>query len=125
MNPIAVTFPIAAIVAMLFLLWRDFVRPGASRWWVLIIRTGLFLGVTGTLLFNRVRYARLFEEANTDFLVGLAVIIGVSGAGYYLFRGFRALRPAPPRSDIDEEPLPSIFGDSGQSANSEDDLESR
>ncbi len=110
MNPIAITFPLAAIVAMLFLLWRDFVRPRASRWWVLVIRAFLFLGVTGTLLVNRVRYARLFEEANTDFLVGFAVIIGVSGAGYYLFRGFRVLRPAQ-KSDIEEEPLPLIFGE--------------
>ena len=110
MNPIAFAFPMAAITAMLFLLWSDFARRGrTNRWWVMFIRMALFLAVTGVLVSNRLRFPGVFERSGTDALVGIAVVIGIGGGAYYLLRGVRMKRGDNVPAAAEEEPLPSIW----------------
>ncbi len=101
MNPIAFTFPLAAITVMLFLLWSDSVRRSRrSHPMVYVLRAVLFGVLAGVLIFNTISYPTNFNTA-LRILVGLAVVIALGGIVYFL-------RKARNRRTPDDEPLPTL-----------------
>lgn len=102
MNPIGITFPLAAITAMLYLVWSDATRGRTKSRLVLVIRMTIFLGVIGALVWNRIQYPGYFQDSLPSFLFALAIAVALLGGAYYLRRVIG-------REKRQEEPLPRIF----------------
>ena len=109
MNPIGITFPLAAITAMLYLVWSDATRGRTKSRLVLVIRMTIFLGVIGALVWNRIQYPGYFQDSLPSFLFALAIAVALLGGAYYLRRVIG-------REKRQEEPLPRIFPGAGRTS---------
>lgn len=76
---------IAAITLMLWILWRDSLRPHRRAPILYAVRTALYLIASGILILNRVRYPSQFSRGET-VLVFVAAAIGIFGAVYFARR---------------------------------------
>jgi hypothetical protein len=76
---------IAAITLMLWILWRESLRPSRRTPVLYALRIALYLIVSGILILNRVRYPSQFTRGDT-LLVIVAVVIGLFGASYFARR---------------------------------------
>jgi len=85
------TFPLLAMTVMLWILWSDTVRPQRSSRIVYLVRMILFLAMIGALYYNLVSYPAAFTTT-ARVLVGLATIVGLTGAGYFFRRSRTATR---------------------------------
>ena len=90
MNPTAVTFPIAAITLMLWILWSDSIRSHRPTRLVYGIRVMMFLAAAGAIIFNLVSYFRLFSLTSQALNV-IAAAIGVGGAVYFFRKATRRI----------------------------------
>jgi Co/Zn/Cd efflux system component len=91
LNPTAVTFPIAAITLMLWILWSDSIRPHRPTPIVYSIRVMMFLGAAAAIIYNLVSYFRLFSLTSQALNV-VAAAIGVGGAVYFFLKATRRIR---------------------------------
>lgn len=80
-----ITFPIAAITLMLWILWSDSIRPHKPTPFVYGYRIILYLGAVGVLLYNVIVYSRAYTAFGKG-LVGIAVVIGLGGATYFFLK---------------------------------------
>jgi hypothetical protein len=76
---------IAAMTVMLWILWRDTVRPRRPSPILYTMRVALYLIVSGLLTLNMVRYPAHFSGSARVVAI-MAVIVGVIGAGYFARR---------------------------------------
>jgi hypothetical protein len=76
---------VAAITLMLWILWRDSLRPQRRAPILYALRTALYIIASGILVLNRVRYPSQFTRGET-ILVIVAASIGVFGAAYFMRR---------------------------------------
>jgi hypothetical protein len=80
---IGTTFPLAALIVMLWIVWRDSMRPGRASRVVYAVRIALFLAVAAVVVYNAVAYPQLFGTSAARFFAGLAAAGGVAGAIYF------------------------------------------
>jgi hypothetical protein len=113
---IFVTFPLASLVIVLFLLWNDMMRRRRSPRALYIGRSLLCLLMVGVLSYNWFTWRDLVNGAPWLFMV-LAIIVSVVAAIFFLLRGIHGDQ----RRFPDDEPLPSVFssGATGQDAHHE------
>jgi hypothetical protein len=100
---IFVTFPLASVVIVLFLLWNDMMRGKRSPRVLYIARALLCLLMAGTLSYNWFTWRTL--DAPRVFMI-LAILVSVIAAIFFLLRGIHGDRRRLP----DDEPLPTVFG---------------
>ncbi len=102
---VSITFPLASIVIVLYLLWNDLLRRRKTLRFVLFARALLCLALGAVLIFNWISFRASVPDMPVVFVV-IASIVSFSAAIWFTYRGIRGNRPvAPPR----EEPLPKIF----------------
>ena len=76
---------IATLTVMLWILWSDTIRARRPSPILYAVRIALYLVVSGMLLLNMVRYPSMFA-GSTRVLTGVAVAVGLLGAGYFARR---------------------------------------
>lgn len=102
---VSITFPLASIVIVLYLLWNDLLRRRKTFRALLFARAFLCLALGAVLIYNWISFRASVPDMPIVFVV-IASIVSFSAAIWFAYRGFRGARPvAPPR----EEPLPRIF----------------
>lgn len=82
-NPAAMA--IAMITVMLWIVWSDTVRARRPSQILYTVRIALFLVVSGIMILNMVRYPHLFA-GGTRAMAVVAVLVGITGAGYFARR---------------------------------------
>jgi hypothetical protein len=100
---IFVTFPLASVVIVLFLLWNDMMRRKRSPRPLYLARALLCLLMAGVLSYNWFSWSAL--DAPRVFMI-LAIVVSVIAAIFFLLRGIQGDRRRLP----DDEPLPTVFG---------------
>lgn len=75
--------PLAALTVMLWILWSDSVRPRRPSKFVYLLRTLLFLGVSGVMVWNVFRFPGQFRGGAVIF-TWVAVAVGLGGAVYFV-----------------------------------------
>jgi hypothetical protein len=75
--------PLAALTVMLWILWSDSVRPRKPTKFHYLVRAIIFLGVSGVMVWNVLRYPSAFQGASLVF-TWLAVAIGILGALFFI-----------------------------------------
>jgi hypothetical protein len=80
-------FPIAAMTLMMWLLWSESLRdrPKHAAWH--LSRATLYLGMAAVMVYNGWRYRWAFTTFNF-VLLGLAAVVGLLGAGFFLRKAF-------------------------------------
>ena len=73
---------IVAITLMLWILWRDTIRPSRPSQVLYTMRIGLYLVMSGIFILNVVRYPAMFAGF-ARVLALVAALIGVLGAIYF------------------------------------------
>ncbi|MGA7614270.1 MAG: hypothetical protein WBX15_03730 [Thermoanaerobaculia bacterium] len=80
---IGVTFPLAAIVVMLWILWSDSIRPRKPSRILYFVRVVLYLVTSGVLLYNMIEYSPQYSGGARSVTI-FAAVVGVGGAAYFL-----------------------------------------
>ena len=83
-------FAIAALTVMLWILWSDSLRSRRPTPVLYAVRVLLYLTMAALLVFNRMRYPRMFSTS-ASVLVAITALVGVFGALYF---GRRMMRRA-------------------------------
>ena len=103
MSPLAVTFPFATIVIVLYLVWSEMVRRRKrTSPATLLLHASLCALAGGVLAWNMVRYP--FHYEGKRWLSVVAIVVATAAVVFFVNRIRRP--PAPKPKD---EPLPSIF----------------
>ncbi|HVT45212.1 MAG TPA: hypothetical protein VMT00_12585 [Thermoanaerobaculia bacterium] len=77
-----VTFPLAALTLMLWIIWSDSVRPRKPGRLMYSIRVVLYLATAAALLYNS--YLMRARTTNTvTVLIVITVLTGIGGAAYF------------------------------------------
>jgi len=74
--------PLAALTVMLWILWSDSVRPRRPSKFVYLLRVLLFLGVSGVMIWNVIRFPAQFRGGVVVF-TWVAVGVGLLGTIYF------------------------------------------
>ena len=83
-------FAIAALTVMLWILWSDSLRSRRPTPVLYAVRVLLYLTMAALLVFNRIRYPRMFSTSSS-VLVVITALVGLFGALYF---GRRMIRRA-------------------------------
>lgn len=102
---VSITFPLASIVIVLFLLWNDLLRRRRSVRFVLIARALMCLALGAVLIFNWMSVRAQGRDLPVTFVL-IASALALIGAGWFAYRGIRGDASFVQR---EEEPLPRIF----------------
>ncbi|MBW3672010.1 MAG: hypothetical protein KY432_10120 [Acidobacteria bacterium] len=102
---VAVSFPLASIVIVLFLLWNDLLRRRRTSRAPLFVRAFLCVALGAVLIYNWVTFRRLQDLPVTFVLI--AAIIAFVASVWFVYRGIGGDRGF--ISSAEEEPLPKIF----------------
>lgn len=106
MEPVVtITFPLASIVIVLFLLWNDLLRRRRTIRVLLFARAGLCLALAGVLIFNWMTLGDRAANLPVFFVLFGAGIASIA-AVWFFYRGLRGDSGFTPPAD---EPLPKIF----------------
>lgn len=119
---VSITFPLASIVIVLFLLWNDLLRRRRSAPVLLFARALMCLALGAVLIFNWMSFRAQAEDLPITFVL-IAAAVALMGAGWFSYRGIRGDRSFVQRG---EEPLPKIFtprSDSGPETERQDRAE--
>ncbi len=74
--------PLVALTVMLWLLWSESLRKRPISRIFYFVRTLLYLGMTGVLIFNLVRYPEMFTTSARVTAI-VAAIVGLVGAVFF------------------------------------------
>lgn len=102
---VAISFPLASLVIVLFMLWNDMLRRRRTLRALLFARAFLCVALGAVLIFNWVTFRRLQDLPVTFVLV--AAIVAFLASIWFVYRGIRGDRGF--ISSAEEEPLPKIF----------------
>lgn len=102
---VAISFPLASIVIVLFMLWNDLLRRRRTSRAYLFARAFLCVALGAVLIFNWVTFRRLQDLPVTFVLI--AAIVAFLASIWFGYRGIRGDRGF--ISSAEEEPLPRIF----------------
>lgn len=81
--------PLACLTVMLWILWSDSARRRRPRKIIYFIRTFLYLLVSVVLIYDLVKYPRLFSRGGTAMAI-LAAVVGIGGAIYFFMKSRQA-----------------------------------
>ena len=85
----AALLPLACLTVMLWILWSDSARPGRPRRIIYFARAFLYLLVSVVLIYDLVRYPRIFSRGGAAMAI-VAALVGIGGAGYFFVRSRKA-----------------------------------
>lgn len=102
---VAISFPLASIVIVLFMLWNDLLRRRRTSRAYLFARAFLCVALGAVLIFNWVTFRRLQDLPVTFVLI--AAIAAFLASIWFVYRGIRGDRGF--IWSAEEEPLPKIF----------------
>ena len=81
--------PLACLTVMLWILWSDSVRPRRPKKIIYLLRAFLYLVVSVVLIYDLVRYPRIFSRGGAVMAI-LAAVVGIGGAFYFFAKASKA-----------------------------------